>query len=102
MNEQWKAWKSQMNNYEYAKKNHIKVIDRRVDLIKSILSIIGILTLLLVSLVFVSGQNTFAFLRDEDGSFSLISISLELGEKTKTYIDNKIIELKGGERKADE
>jgi len=85
-----KEWKEEINSNPMVRKNHLKVIDTRWQIIRTVLMILGIVGLLFgTTLVMALGTNTIGI--NKDGVWTInVNFNIDLTKEMKSYIDNKI------------
>jgi len=82
-----KEWKEEINSNPMVRKYHLKVVDIRWQIIKTVLMILGIIGLLFgTTLVMALGTDVV-----KDGIWTInVNFNIDLTKVMKNYIDNKI------------
>jgi hypothetical protein len=82
-----KEWKEEINSNPMVRKYHLKVVDIRWQIIKTVLMILGIIGLLFgTTLVMALGTDVV-----KDGIWTInVNFNIDLTKEMKNYIDNKI------------
>ena len=85
-----KEWKEEINSNPLVRKYHLKVVDIRWQIIKTVLMILGIIGLLFgTTLVMALGTDVVGI--NKDGVLTInVNFNVDLTKEMKSYIDNKI------------
>jgi hypothetical protein len=85
-----KEWQREINSNPMVRRNHLKVVNTRWQIIKTMFMIMGIVGLLFgTTLVMAIETNTIGI--NKDGVWTInINFNVDLTEQMKQYLDTKI------------